>query len=102
MLFFLFLVFVGLYFFGDFRLNDTNVKDYLQEKVTVEKIMKIKEAVTVAIQGKQKQSAPKPETKTQPKALEDAKTVFNGNPLDQISKKDRTELLKIINNNKDK
>jgi len=42
-LFFGLFVFVGLYFFGDFRINDTNVKDYLQKHVTYSKLVAIKD-----------------------------------------------------------
>lgn len=35
-LLFITVLFFGLYFFGDFRINEVNVRDYLQSKVSIE------------------------------------------------------------------
>lgn len=45
-LFFILLVITGLYFFGDFRINDTNVRDYLHSVITADNLRKIKSEVT--------------------------------------------------------
>lgn len=44
LVFFSLLIFLGLYFFGDFDVNGTNVKGYLQQKVTQESLIKLKDA----------------------------------------------------------
>lgn len=36
---FLVTLFFGLYFFGNFRINDTNVRDYLQQKIPPGKLV---------------------------------------------------------------
>jgi hypothetical protein len=47
-LFFVLLVLVGLYFFGDFKINDTNVKAWLHEKITIQRLVLFKEQLLSA------------------------------------------------------
>lgn len=45
LVFFLTFVLVGLYFFGDFRINEVNVKNYLQKHITTQNITSVKNQV---------------------------------------------------------
>lgn len=97
LLFFAFLVLVGLYFFGDFRINDTNIKNYLHEKITLRRLLALKEQMDV-IYAKIKfvfSDNPIP----QPAAQNHAEA---GKVSEHISGQDQEKLLKLLKKNLEK
>lgn len=104
-LFLITVIFFGLYFFADFRINDTNVRDYLQTTVTLETFVRAKNKVvhvyslvmevieTVA----QKQSGSNKLTESDEGSdLNRAKKVIHGEPIELITTKDHKELVNIL------
>lgn len=94
----LFFVFIGLYLFGDFRLNDVNVRDYLRQKVTITKILTVKNRLW-QLAGKESQSQVKTTTNVQ--TLQKTPVEAIQEPLDKISQKDKEEILKLLRSEKD-
>lgn len=102
-MFFVTLVFVGLYFFGNFRINDTNVRDFLQKNITVSRLNIVKDGavglyysvVSLFQSAKESKSTPitnKNQTKSQTKLI-DTKSV------DQLTRKDRHQLKSLLKEN---
>ncbi|MBF0105341.1 MAG: hypothetical protein HQM16_08450 [Deltaproteobacteria bacterium] len=99
-LFFLTCVFFGLYFFGDFRINDTNVRDFLRSKVTPENIRLVKTQALELYGAVQNFTKTKKETQDMNLKIEKALgQSVEGLPLDKITEADREKLIKIINDN---
>lgn len=107
--FFLMLIFVGLYFFGDFRINDTNVKNFLQSNITVTKIKAVQQELSgvyhtfLRLYKELSSTTEKDSKQTSPSELiKDIKV--NDLPLkdiqlDKITPKDREKLLNILKEN---
>lgn len=117
-IFFLLFVTVGLYFFGDFRINDVNVKDYLQSRITAENFRKIKQQVLVVYKGVHKlidEFDPdlNVETETDTDKTETIQTLIPKQsvttntiaadvekvPLENLYKHEKQQVLKLIQNN---
>lgn len=102
-------VLVGLYFFGDFRVNEVNVRDFLRQKITWQQIESAKVGVVQvyrAVKGLIEAVSPDGATPnastntgmtlgTIPTTL-DTNKLMQGLPLDQISAKDREKLKELI------
>lgn len=89
--FFILLVLTGLYFFGNFRVNDVNVRDYLQQHLNPKKLMAYKDTAVKIYR--------------QSRLLFDSQTQMEGNvtshpiegqPLESLTPQDQKQLLKML------
>lgn len=104
-LFFALLIFIGLYFFGDFEINDVNVRAYLQQKVTVEKVNQFKnnsfhfmKKVGMLFDDTHKYPSTQiiqPEARTTVQKM-DISSDFFKKPLDKISEQDQRKLMQML------
>lgn len=108
-------LFTGLYFFGDFRVNEVNVRDFLREHVTWQKIQSVKNAVVqiyYTVSGlvgsfddsKQGGATPgitsgSPQDILKQMGATDLNVdqIMKGLPLDKISAQDQNKLKELIN-----
>ncbi len=107
-------LFTGLYFFGDFRVNDVNVRDFLREHVTWQRIQSVKAAVVQIYQtvsglaGSLSESKQGGSTAVAPGSPQDilkqmgatdlnVDQIMKGLPLDKISAQDQNKLKELIN-----
>lgn len=102
-------VLVGLYFFGNFRINEVNVRDFLHEQVTWQRIKQtkavvmqvyhtVKGLVSTASSGVTSSPATgNGKSPVIPGTALDANHLMQGLPLDKISAKDREKLEALIN-----
>lgn len=103
------LIFFGLYFFGDFRVNEVNVRDYLQTKVTPETLGQFKnQAINLYETLKGLFAAPKKDETGKTKVINplDSKSSKSGSPkeggpMEIISADDQEKLLKLLQKNLD-
>jgi hypothetical protein len=92
------LIFFGLYFFGDFRINEVNVRDYLQTQVTPEKLAQIKNQATHLYETlKGLFEASKKDESGKTKMM----NPLDGKPMETISPDDQEKLLKLLQKNLD-
>lgn len=97
-MFFVLLVLVGLYFFGDFTINNTHVKTWLHEKITIQRLVLLKEQlVNVCTKTRYIFSDQVEKPSAQPAVQNQA--TETGKLLDQISNQDQQKLLKLLQKN---
>lgn len=96
--FFLLLVLVGLYFFGDFKINDTHVKTWLHEKVTIQRLVLLKEQIVSAYTKMRYIFSDQVEKPSAQSAVQN-QTTEAGKLLEQISSQDQQKLLKLLEKN---
>lgn len=101
--FFLVGIFFTLYFFGNFRINDVNVRDFLQSKITIQQMKDFGrrtadffEMLAGMIRTKSEHltdgKSGKTDTPSQDISLDDAKKMIG----DTLSEEDRKKILKIF------
>lgn len=100
--FFMTLIIVGLYFFGDFRINDTNVRDFLQRTLRVERVRAVRNAASRVFRG----LAGLFDAAEKTAGRRSDKPVSGSRPsrykqIDQLTRKDRRQLKKLIEENVD-
>ena len=109
-LFFSLVIFVGLYFFGNFTVNGVNVRDYLLQKVTwnqiidaKDKTVKVYKAVDQFVTEVNFDERAEEVVKTSKPILPESKKVskkkVSNLPMENISKKDQEKLLKLLKDN---
>jgi|APSaa5957512622_1039677.scaffolds.fasta_scaffold298211_1 hypothetical protein len=109
-LFFSLVIFVGLYFFGNFTVNGVNVRDYLRQKVTwnqiidaKDKTVKVYKAVDQFVTEVNFDERAEEVVKTSKPILPESKKVskkkVSNLPMENISKKDQEKLLKLLKDN---
>lgn len=92
------LIFFGLYFFGNFRVNEVNVRDYLQTKVTPETLNQLKnQAVNLYETLKNLTGTAKKDQAGTAKVI----NPLDGKPMETISPDDQEKLLKLLQKNLD-
>ncbi len=101
------LVFVFLYYFGDIRINDLNIRDYLQKTVTLQNLIIVKkkcgkiyyaiESITKSKSSKTKVIQPKVSKVPDLTRLADKKTTpSKAGKLDALTYKDREKLRNLL------
>lgn len=96
--FFILFVLVGLYFFGDFKINDTHVKTWLHEKITVQKLVLLKEQLASVYTKLRDIFSDESEKPASQPAVQNQATEA-GKLLEQISSQDQQKLLKLLRKN---
>lgn len=106
-LLFLTSLFLGLYFFGDFRVNDVNVREFLQSKITMDQMkgwgrsaadffQKLAELIRQKSDtlgdGQKQGGVPGLDKLSGPVSMDDAKKMIGEN----LSEEDRKKILKLF------
>ena len=92
------LVFFGLYFFGNFRVNDVNVRDYLQTKVTPQTLTHLKDQAVNLYQMLRQLWDHSQKNQSGEAAVTNP---LNGKPMESLSPSDQEKLIKILQKNLD-
>lgn len=99
------LVFSGLYFFGDFRINDTNVREYLHKNVTWDRATAIKNEFTSwyrfakrLLESDSEEESDSKESTKKPTTTDKNK---NAAPMDELTGKDHKKLMNFLKDNID-
>ena len=97
--FYFLFVLVGLYFFGNFRINDTNIRDFLQTKITMQNIRIVKNEASQfykMLKLLYENMAGEKAASNKAGDADQIKNPFSSVPLDNLSSKDRKQMLKLL------
>ncbi|MCP5463501.1 MAG: hypothetical protein H7A33_00585 [Deltaproteobacteria bacterium] len=99
-----------LYFFGDFRINDTHVQTYLRQHISIDRLVQLKSGAEKIYDGvhdiviqpsandkTQSLSQTQVNQTVQVQATQNSKPSATQQPLEHISNKERKQLKDIIN-----
>jgi hypothetical protein len=92
-------LFFALYFFGDFRVNDVNVRDYLQSKITLQQMKDFGRKAADVFQMLADLIRHKTGTPTTPVGQDISMDAAKKLVQDSISEEDRKKILKIFEEN---
>ncbi len=92
-------VLLGLYLFGDFRVNDVNVRDYLRQKVSLKQFSGLPEEVSKALKPLYQMLKESFKDDSQPDQKLSAVDEKTHDGLDNLTESDQKKMQKLIEKN---